>query len=994
MRALIGRRDELTKVEEALSGDSRMVLITGDAGIGKSHLIWEATRLARQSGAITMTAGCLPLVEKLSLLPIIDLLRDLSRHAGGRILTDASARLPASARRELARVVPQLSSSDHPNEHDEPGNQPWLFGAIVELLEQITGAGPVVLVIEDIHWADTTTLDFLTYLHAATVDPRCTTVVSYRSDDPATGDHLPEWLNHAARARDMAMIMLGPLSPQDLAEQAASILQRPAPVTLVNELFARTEGNPFYAEQLVSAALEGHGADAPALPRELPISLARLLVSRVPDAGEPARDVVATMAIAARPLTETQLAELTELSLPTVRAALRQLAVASLLAPGGDTSLYRPRHALLAEAVLAALLPWEKVVLHARIAEAWTAATDPDLAAEIAGHWAAAGRPAEELPATVDAAEAHERVFAFPRAAALWHRAIELSEQLPERSRELALDPAALRIRAVDALVACGRFVEAEAIAEETYRLYAHHNDSKIQARVHARTAYFRAMEDPGAAKPIYEHAVRLFEDTAPSAEYANLLQRYASVMQRKGSSEQSGHILEKALTIAETAGATASQVRILSCLSTSRLVRGEVDEGFALLRRARHLADFLRNTSCDVDPSTWVAVFESDALCEIGRLEAAANIALEAARRATDGGRGMGFGATLLNANACYALLELGEVQRAATLIDPLTDAQPNRDDWLLHELRIRVDLCRGKMNEAVRRLTAVRSLAIGGSIQFARDLAQDVAAVYLAVTQPRRALDHVLENLDRLRGSDQELYSGELLVLGARAAADLFVEARARADKAGQRAADDGMKKLVATLEDMHGRPLMDHPCISRISGDRADWTAELARATGTDDPDTWDAAAMAWQRLGRPHRAAYAQWREVQARLAQGARPRDVADLLRAAAAAASNMRPLEWAIETLAARSRITLNQSSSSTTPALRPPDPYGLTARERLVLQLAAKGRTNAEIGAELFISPKTASVHMTNILRKLNVATRIQAAAVADLAGLLDDNT
>jgi DNA-binding NarL/FixJ family response regulator len=167
-----------------------------------------------------------------------------------------------------------------------------------------------------------------------------------------------------------------------------------------------------------------------------------------------------------------------------------------------------------------------------------------------------------------------------------------------------------------------------------------------------------------------------------------------------------------------------------------------------------------------------------------------------------------------------------------------------------------------------------------------------------------------------------------------------------------------------------------------------------------TGPSDPDTWDAAAKAWQVLGCPHRAAYAWWRQAQALLDTG-EPAPAAAGLRAAAAAADGHAPLLDQIRTLAERARIRLEAPADAdraaprdgATPSVEPagtPAPYGLTSRELAVLRLLATGRTNAEIGAELYISPKTAGVHVSNILRKLGVSGRVQAAALAERAGLL----
>ena len=185
------------------------------------------------------------------------------------------------------------------------------------------------------------------------------------------------------------------------------------------------------------------------------------------------------------------------------------------------------------------------------------------------------------------------------------------------------------------------------------------------------------------------------------------------------------------------------------------------------------------------------------------------------------------------------------------------------------------------------------------------------------------------------------------------------------------------------------MGGAPFTDHPFVATIPAERATWEAERARLAGPSDPAMWGGAAKAWQDLGCPHRAGYAWWRQAQAQLDAGQPAVAAADALRAAWAAADGHALLRTQIQVLAGRARIPLQAPAAAAPPAEAPP-PGGLTGRELAVLRLLAAGRTNAEIGAQLYISPRTAGVHVTNILRKLGVSSRVQAAAVAERAGLL----
>jgi DNA-binding NarL/FixJ family response regulator len=276
------------------------------------------------------------------------------------------------------------------------------------------------------------------------------------------------------------------------------------------------------------------------------------------------------------------------------------------------------------------------------------------------------------------------------------------------------------------------------------------------------------------------------------------------------------------------------------------------------------------------------------------------------------------------------------------------------------------------------------------GSSIDRARDIAQRAAEVALWAGRPEDGLADVREALARHQSPEWTIQCGWLLVIGMRACADLAGQAQASRDEPGTQAALAAADDLTAWVNRMSGIPFTDHPYVATIPAERASWNAERSRLTGESDPAAWHTAADAWADLGCPHRAAYAAWRHAEARLLAGERPVAVSDTLRSAATQAAGHVPLLAAIHALADRARIPLTIAPARTPQPVAPATPYGLTERELLVLRLLVAGHTNGEIGAELFISRKTASVHVSNILRKLGVSTRVQAAALAERAGLV----
>ncbi len=378
----------------ALGGDARLLLVVGDAGVGKTRLVAEGIRRAAADGLIVAAGGCLPLAEKLPLLPVADALAELGRLEQGQILRAALGTTPPYVRVEVARLLPQLGSAGpEPGERAEEWRQERLFTAIAELLEAAAARTGLCLVVEDVHWADTATLDLLTFLVRAGHGSGVTVLVTCRSDEAPLEPRVSGWLGHARANPAVEEIRLGPLSEQETAEQVAGLVDGLPPAYLAGDVFARGEGNPFFTEQLVAATLAEHPAALPERGRELPARLGELLAARTSGCAGQAQAVLAALAVAGRPLTEDVLVMMTGLAPESARQGLRELAAARLLGEGRADGTYRARHALLAEAVAGGLLPGELKVLHERCAQALQTAEDETLAAEVAGHWAAAGRP-------------------------------------------------------------------------------------------------------------------------------------------------------------------------------------------------------------------------------------------------------------------------------------------------------------------------------------------------------------------------------------------------------------------------------------------------------------------------------------------------------------------------------------------------------------------------------------------------------------------------
>src|SRR5208337_1720957 len=679
----VGREGELSRLLGALGGDARLVLVVGDAGAGKTRFVTEAMDRAAAAGTIVVRGECLPLAGTLPLHPVADALGELGRLEGGGLLAAALDAAPGYVREEVGRLLPGMdpTGGTGPAGRDGEWSRERLFAGAAEVLAAVA-AGAVKgegLVVEDVHWADSETLDFLTFLVRGGRRGPVRVVATCRGDEAPLAEHVAGWLARVRGDAGTEEIRLGPLSRAEVAGQAAALAGGPVSPQVIDYLYARAEGNAFFTEQLVAAALAGQAEGGLQVPAGLPARLAELLAARAGRCAGDARAVLAGLAVAGRSLGEDLLAAVTGLEAGTVRRGLRELAAARLLAEDTSGRGHRPRHALLGEAVAAGLLPGERAVLHERAARAL--AGDPALAAEVAGHWQAAGRPAEELPARIAAAEAAERVFGYAQAATHRQRAIELGQAQPDAAAAAGIDVPRLHVQAIDALYRAGDSVRAGLAAEEAYRRFAGHADPATAAVVCHRAAVVRAKDAPAAGLPLMEEALRLFEQAPPSSDHTNALLDYTTIFLLYGEERlQAGRTaLDRALEIAEAAGATALIPRTLSVIAFTAFVRGQVEEAFAALERGWALARAAR----DGPALMWLAGNESGALLKLGQFQRAADVASRGLDDAQQAGLQSWDLASRLAAHAAEALLALGCTAEAAALIDPLTAGPPDPDHW-----------------------------------------------------------------------------------------------------------------------------------------------------------------------------------------------------------------------------------------------------------------------------------------------------------------------
>jgi hypothetical protein len=361
----VGRADELAALGGALgraaTGVPAFAFVAGESGVGKSRLVAEFESRARAAGARVFVGHCLELGgAAIPYAPLVDALRPIARELASSG-SDLAARLAPTTRSALAEMLPELGTRAAPAAPDaEGGHQARIFEALLALLERLGGEQPVALVLEDLHWADQSTRDFLTFLvRSARSEPLCL-VVTYRSDELHRRHPLRPLLAELERTPGVDRLGLERFTRAEAGAQVSAILEAPGPAELVDRVFARSEGNALYTEELLAASADGC--------LELPDSLRDLLlhrVERLPDAAQEAVRVVSVE----HPMRHALLAELSELDAAELRGALREAVAHQVLVAVGDDA-YGFRHALVGEAVYSDLLPGERSELHARLAAA------------------------------------------------------------------------------------------------------------------------------------------------------------------------------------------------------------------------------------------------------------------------------------------------------------------------------------------------------------------------------------------------------------------------------------------------------------------------------------------------------------------------------------------------------------------------------------------------------------------------------------------------
>ncbi len=974
---MVGRDAELTDISSLLGvrsasedgpgtgqNGTTAVLLSGDAGVGKTRLLTELRDLANEQGWQVFAGHCLDFGD--SALPYLPFSEVLGRIAAELPdVADTVAEIhPALTRLQPGRRI--LSSA----EEGEAAvlDRTDLFEAVHALIEAVAEKAPALLVIEDTHWADQSTRDMLSFLFSRPFVGPVGVVASYRSDDLHRRHPLRPQVAEWSRIRGVERLQLQPLEAPDVRTLVRELHPEPLGEAEVGDIVDRADGNAFFVEELVGAA-SGPG-------RWVPAELADVLLVRLDRLDDTARQVVRTASVAGRRVSHDMLTAVVGIDADRLEDGLRKAVEMNIMV--AHERHYRFRHALLGEAVYDDLLPGERVRLHAAYAEALCDGTVDGTAAELARHARLALDLETALSASIQAGHEASSVGGPDEAAHHYQQALELLAD-PRRTPSADIDVSKLVVNAADALMASGHPIRAAALIKEHLDRRPVETPDAGRARMLAARAKALVVIEPDEDPvEVSAEALSLVPDDSVHLR-ARVLAIHARMLASTGRYEEAQGVGLDALELAErlALGELASDV----ITTLSGLKRTGPKEGLrAALADAVERAQRTGALEAELRGRFLLARSYQD-WAEFDETE---RLLRSTTARAAEGGIPWAPYAFEARWQLAWVLKVRGDWADALQLTDTTGQAPPPVAQALLDCLRLSILLARG--DEGAGELPALRRYwrKEGLVTIHSSGLEMEVAGRRGDAAAAVSAYDDAIGNMSKIWhewfGARVRLAATALGAL-AQSVPTLSTAERAPYVETARRLHRDGHTVLERYSDPSgfwgpEGRAWMQNLDAQWL---RVRWL------TGTEPPeqealvDAWRDTVTAFEEFGDVHEVARAQVVLTGVLRATGdtAGAREVGDLARATA-------------RELGAQPLLDELRSVGSS-PGRVETAPDALTPREREILALVAEGRSNGEIGKQLFISAKTVSVHVSNILGKLDASGRTEAAAIARRRGLLD---
>ncbi len=928
---IVGRVAELEVMSavfaRAAAGQPQVMLITGEAGIGKTRLVEEliARVCSAPDGALVRKGQSAPLAgATLAYGPFVAAFDE-----AGWLLSDDIAGDMLAARHRL-------------------------FVRVLDLLVGLAVRSPLVVVLEDLHWADESSRELVGFLAVRLREAPVMMIGTLREEE--LKDSVRRWLTELERRPGVTRLRLGGLTDSEIAGLIADLLPDGVGAGQVAAVVAAAEGNPLYAQELANAG-----------PGTPPASITEAVLARAAGLGGSARAVVDQVCVADSGMSHDLLAAAIPLAENRLLAAARRAVASGLLVTTGDG--YACRHELIRQVLHADLLPGERQRLHRRLAEVLATRADSN-PGSLAQHWHVAGCEDRAAVAAVTAARQAVSARAYPEAYRNYRLAIELARWVPDAGPALLEEAAQAASWAGHpdraATWTAGALAESDTVTLSD------------RARLLERLGRYRwEAGDPAAAVEATQQAAALLEEAPASTLQARVLAAHATLRMLLAEFDAALPLAARAVAVAKQTDALAAHAQGLATLGIIRAQRGELDAGLAALRTSFDLA---RRVGSGED-LVRAATNHMYLLCTAGRFAEALAVAR--------GGRGAAavLGAStaltwVLDNNTVAVLIYTGRWQEADQLLDELVARSSGYGAIYLQLRQLELAVGRGGRQRAAELATMLKKQADNPRIL--GPLHGCLAEQALYAGDLSTAAEEVLDGLAALADTTLPTDEIRLLAAGARLAADLAA-LPAPARPAGL---PEQWAQVANTFADRAQAITEPHSGGQHeVAAFGVLVAAERAREYGTDSRASWRAAAEAWHVAGQPYREAYARLREAEAAVRAGRRDQAA----RALAACEALARPLP--AEPLLALARELARRARLADRPAQAGPAAgdarFDLTRREQEVLALLARGDSNRQIARALFVSERTVAVHVSHILNKLGVRNRTEAATAGARLGL-----
>lgn len=962
------------------AGRTRTVVIGGEAGIGKTRLVNDFLE-ELPADSVVGRGQCVDLDQDAPpFAPMIQLLRSVAATVGD----ERFLRAAGPAKDALAVLLPELGGEDA-HETSERGDASRLYDGVAVTLEKLSQSRPLVIVIEDIHWADQATLGLLRFLVRVVEDHRILFLLSYRSDEIRRTHPLRGWLSELSRNGRVELLALPRLTAREVRQMIRSIRGAVPSAQALALLHERTGGVPFFVEQL--ADLD----DCEDI--DLPTSLSDVLLTHYSALQESSQYLLRLLSAGGVRVEHSLLSAVFTAVISggetEIDVAARDAVAASILVV--DDTAYEFRHALVRDAIHGELLPGERVRFHTAYARALE--QNPGIgtapAAEVSHHWMAAHDIRGAFSASAIAMDQARESSAFNMTARMGERVLELWDRVPDAAKLAGRTRTQALAATAHALRNAGESDRAIALVDEAIAMTSPSDVLALAPLLRDKASYYANVGRVGSIE-LLRQSLALLEGDAPRAHAASGHEadaqeasvQQASVLRATVLGELAARLmldakLGEAIEVADLAYAEAGAGNSRARMSVAVNIRGiclistgKIEEGLAALTSAGELAK--GNDSARL--RYWVNL--SDVMNLLGRFREALALAKEGENRARLRGVQRTSGAILMS-NMIEPLFALGDWDAAEELLERALELEPPLG-FSAHLQRIKLwsTLWRGRLPEAERLLRTWRTpLGLQQRID---------AQVRLGFARAAGEIELESGNLAQawaeVRAVTEEDHQGlpaydlPLLMVAARVLAGINRAGPSTArpvDAASFDTAAAEKRLRLALTRYVHWptAPIFVAAAEAELGGEDH---------TGTDAA-LWSLAADAAEATTAPaFLRPYASARLAEALAAGG----DRAGAIGTARLAREQAEAIGAGLITT--RLDALERRIGNGPAPSVVPRELSGLTPRERQVLTLIAQGLSNKQIADQLFISIKTASVHVSNILRKLGAASRTEAAFMA----------